>query len=108
VHLVASSVPELPIKNVTVVDQNGNLLSETGKEASTTGMDPSQIKVRAELQQSVIKRIESIITPIVGPTTCVPRRPPMSTSREANSSGILQAQPDADAMAIRSSKPANR
>jgi len=67
VHLVASSVPELPIKNVTVVDQNGNLLSETGREASTTGMDPSQIKYVQELQQSVIKRIESIITPIVGP-----------------------------------------
>ncbi len=28
VHLVATSVPELPAKNVTVVDQNGNLLSE--------------------------------------------------------------------------------
>src|SRR3990167_10172270 len=40
VHLVASSVPELPIKNVTVVDQNGNLLSETGKMASANGMDP--------------------------------------------------------------------
>lgn len=67
VHLVASSVPELPIKNVTIVDQNGNLLSETGKPASTNGMDPSQIKYVQELQQSVVKRIESIITPIVGP-----------------------------------------
>jgi flagellar M-ring protein FliF len=67
VHLVASSVPELPTKNVTVVDQNGNLLSETGKPASINGMDPSQIKYVQELQQSVVKRIESIITPIVGP-----------------------------------------
>lgn len=67
VHLVASSVPELPIKNVTVVDQNGNLLSETGKMASANGMDPSQIKYVQELQQNVVRRIESIITPIVGP-----------------------------------------
>lgn len=67
VHLVASSVPELPIKNVTVVDQNGNLLSETGKTASANGMDPSQIKYVQELQQNVVKRIESIISPIVGP-----------------------------------------
>lgn len=67
VHLVASSVPELPIKNVTVVDQHGNLLSETGKMASANGMDPSQIKYVQELQQNVVKRIESIITPIVGP-----------------------------------------
>jgi len=67
VHLVASSVPELPIKNVTVVDQNGNLLSDAGKPASINGMDPSQIKYVQELQQNVVKRIESIITPIVGP-----------------------------------------
>ncbi len=67
VHLVASSVPELPTKNVTIVDQNGNLLSETGKPASINGMDPSQIKYVQDLQQNITKRIESIITPIVGP-----------------------------------------
>ena len=68
VHLVASSVPDLPTKNVTIVDQNGNLLSETAKTASLNGMDPSQIKYVQDLQQNVVKRIESIITPIVGPS----------------------------------------
>lgn len=67
VHLVASSVPELPPRNVTLVDQNGNLLSDTSKQANANGMDPSQIKYVQELQQSVVRRIESIITPIVGP-----------------------------------------
>ncbi len=68
VHLVASSVPELMTKNVTLVDQNGNLLSDAGRGAgSISGMDPSQIKYVQELQQSVVRRIESIITPIVGP-----------------------------------------
>jgi len=68
VHLVASSVPELMTKNVTLVDQNGNLLSDAGRNAgSISGMDPSQIKYVQELQQSVVRRIESIITPIVGP-----------------------------------------
>lgn len=67
VHLVASSVPELATKNVTVVDQNGSLLSDAGKTPSINGMDPSQVKYVLELQQNVVKRIESIITPIVGP-----------------------------------------
>jgi len=68
VHLVASSVPELMTKNVTLVDQNGNLLSDAGRNAgSSSGMDPTQIKYVQELQQSVVRRIESIITPIVGP-----------------------------------------
>ena len=67
VHLVASSVPDLSTKNVTLVDQNGNLLSDAGKTAGINGMDPSQIKYVQELQQNVVRRIESIITPIVGP-----------------------------------------
>jgi flagellar M-ring protein FliF len=67
VHLVASSVPDLPAKNVTVVDQNGNLLSEAGRQNNATGLDPSQLKYVQELQQNIVRRIESIVTPIVGP-----------------------------------------
>jgi flagellar M-ring protein FliF len=66
VHLVASSVPELSSKNVTLVDQNGNLLSESSKTASINGMDPGQIKYVQDLQQNIAKRVESIISPIVG------------------------------------------
>ncbi|MDB5793818.1 MAG: fliF, partial [Noviherbaspirillum sp.] len=66
VHLVASSVPELPTANVTVVDQNGTLLSEAGKARASNGLDPTQLKYLHDLQQSIVRRIESIITPIVG------------------------------------------
>lgn len=66
VHLVASSVPDLPNENVTVVDQNGNLLSDTSKKAGANNLDPAQLKYIDDLQQSIVKRIESIITPIVG------------------------------------------
>lgn len=65
VHLVASSVPELTPKNVTLVDQNGNLLSDTSKPPPN-GLDPTQMKYVQELQQNVARRIESIISPIVG------------------------------------------
>ena len=66
VHLVASSVPELSAKNVTIVDQNGNLLSDTSKQMANNSLDPSQLKYVQEYQQNIIKRIESIISPIVG------------------------------------------
>ncbi|MGV8900083.1 MAG: flagellar basal-body MS-ring/collar protein FliF [Burkholderiaceae bacterium] len=66
VHLVASSVPNLPLKNVTVVDQNGNLLSETDKAAAVNGLDATQLKYVQELQRNIVRRVESIITPIVG------------------------------------------
>ncbi|HTH44895.1 MAG TPA: flagellar basal-body MS-ring/collar protein FliF [Oxalicibacterium sp.] len=66
VHLVASSVPDLQPKNVTIVDQAGNLLSEDSNKPAGNTLDPSQLKYVQELQQNITKRIESIITPIVG------------------------------------------
>ncbi|MEZ0232622.1 MAG: flagellar basal-body MS-ring/collar protein FliF [Methylophilaceae bacterium] len=66
VHLVATSVPELSVSNVTVVDQNGNLLSDTSKKSGLNNLDPSQLKYVDELQQNIAKRVESIISPIIG------------------------------------------
>ncbi|OIQ97436.1 flagellar M-ring protein [mine drainage metagenome] len=66
VHLVASSVPDLPVGNVTVVDQNGNLLSDTSKKMGANNLDPTQLKYIDDIQQSIVKRVESIIAPIVG------------------------------------------
>ncbi|MDB5777123.1 MAG: flagellar M-ring protein FliF [Herbaspirillum sp.] len=67
VHLVASSVPELPPKGVTIIDQAGNLLSSTGKKGPSAGLDPTQMKYVQDVQQDIVKRVESIISPIVGP-----------------------------------------
>ncbi|NUU00178.1 flagellar basal-body MS-ring/collar protein FliF [Herbaspirillum robiniae] len=66
IHLVASSVPELSPKAVTIVDQNGNLLSDTTKQAQTNTLDPTQLKYVQDIQQDIVKRVESIIAPIVG------------------------------------------
>ena len=67
VHLVASSVPELTIGNVTVVDQNGNLLSDTSnKGPGHKGLDATQLKYVEQVQQNIIKQVESIIAPLVG------------------------------------------
>ena len=67
VHLVASSVPELSSKNVTVIDQSGNLLSDAEKAGNANGLDPAQLKYVQDLQQSIVRRIESIVSPLVGP-----------------------------------------
>ncbi|WP_295751180.1 flagellar basal-body MS-ring/collar protein FliF [Undibacterium sp.] len=65
-HLVASSVPELSSKSVTIIDQNGNLLSDPSKQVTGNNLDPTQLKYVQEFQQNIVKRIESIISPIVG------------------------------------------
>lgn len=67
VHLVASSIPELTVGNVTVVDQNGNLLSEQPKQNGLgKQLDATQLKYVEMVQQNIIKQVESLITPIVG------------------------------------------
>lgn len=65
VHLVSSSIPDLPVKNITVIDQSGNLLSAQGGDS--VGLAPSQLKYRREIEQSFVKRIEAILSPITGP-----------------------------------------
>lgn len=67
VHLVSSSVPELPVKNVTVVDQNGSLLSAQNDNPPNASMlDANQLKYVRELEAGYVRRIESIVAPIVG------------------------------------------
>ncbi len=66
-HLVSSSVPQLSYKDVTVVDQNGNMLNRTDSEYGRMGLEPAQLEYTRQVEQSYIKRIESILTPIAGP-----------------------------------------
>ena len=65
VHLVSSSVPNLPTAGVDIVDSSGNLLSDQGKKGEKT-LDASQMKYVDEIQRNVAKRVQSIITPILG------------------------------------------
>ena len=66
VHLVSSSVPDLLVKNVTVIDQNGNLLSAQTDSLLQTGLDPGQLKYIKTLERDYAQRIESIVLPVVG------------------------------------------
>jgi flagellar M-ring protein FliF len=66
VHLVSSSVPQLSPANVSVVDQDGNLVSEPGDAEKLNGLDPSQIKYVRDIEQEYRRRIESILAPMVG------------------------------------------
>lgn len=67
VNLISSSVPELSSRNVTVVDQAGNLLSgPTGDNAGRTALDASQLKYLHQVEAAIAARVESILRPIVG------------------------------------------
>ncbi len=64
-HIVASSIPNLEIEDVTVVDQNGRLLS-TPEVADEMRYTATQFDYRKKLESYYIKRIETILGPLVG------------------------------------------
>ncbi len=65
VQLVASSVPELDSKRVTVVDQKGNLLSEDQSDADMA-VAARQFDYSRKMEDSYVKRINAILEPILG------------------------------------------
>ncbi|MEP1895349.1 MAG: flagellar basal-body MS-ring/collar protein FliF [Alloalcanivorax venustensis] len=65
VHMVSSSVPELALEDVTVVDQAGRLLSRPS--GSGGGLDGTQLEYVREVERVYRQRIESILAPILGP-----------------------------------------
>ncbi|OGT03081.1 MAG: flagellar M-ring protein FliF [Gallionellales bacterium RIFCSPLOWO2_02_58_13] len=66
IHLISSSVPEMSSKNVTVVDQNGTLLSASHDGGSSEGLDANQLKYVQQIEQSYVKRIETLLIPMLG------------------------------------------
>jgi len=66
VNLVSSSVANLPKTSVTVVNQNGQLLSDTINDPATDLAD-RQLDYRLRLEDIYRTRVESLLTPIVGP-----------------------------------------
>jgi flagellar M-ring protein FliF len=66
VHLVASSVPGLNPDGVSVVDQNGRLLSGRGGGEGATGESERQLAIQTSVEDRYRQAIATLLTPIVG------------------------------------------
>jgi flagellar M-ring protein FliF len=65
VHLVASSVAGLSPDDVSLVDQSGRLLSNTGGDASSRATN-AQIQLQTKIEQQLSDSINALLTPLVG------------------------------------------
>lgn len=65
VHLVASSVPGLAPEGVSVVDQNGRLLSREGAGGPNAASE-RQLAVQAAIEERHLQSLSSLLTPILG------------------------------------------
>ena len=61
-YLISSAVPGLNADNVTIVDQSGRLLTQSGGQA----MQTTQLKYTSEVEADYQQRIQTILATIVG------------------------------------------
>lgn len=66
VHLVASSVPEMSTKAVSVVDQSGALLSGPDGTGAQGALDAQQLAYVQQVERSLQQRVVDILEPLVG------------------------------------------
>nr|WP_231902168.1 flagellar basal-body MS-ring/collar protein FliF [Neptuniibacter pectenicola] len=64
-NLVASSIPSLNVKDVTVVDQRGRLLNMRDKDVNVV-LAAKQLEYTRSLEGTLLNRVNSILQPVVG------------------------------------------
>jgi flagellar M-ring protein FliF len=64
IHLVASSIPDLSADQVTVVDQQGRLLSQP--VSTQSALQTEQFAAAQRVEDSYVQRIEQLLVPLVG------------------------------------------
>ncbi|AND67569.1 hypothetical protein ATSB10_01150 [Dyella thiooxydans] len=66
VHLVSASVPDLDPKQVSVVDQQGQLLTGDAPDSAASVGD-TRLRLATRIENTYAERIEELLTPLVGP-----------------------------------------
>ncbi|EAR60579.1 flagellar M-ring protein [Oceanospirillum sp. MED92] len=64
-NLVASSIPALDVKDVTVVDQRGRLLNMRDKDVDVV-LAAKQLEYTRSIEDTLLNRVNSILQPVVG------------------------------------------
>jgi flagellar M-ring protein FliF len=70
---VAHSIEGLQPANVSVVDNLGNVLSETMEGDSVAGVTQTQLEVRKKFEQYMVRKVEGMLLTVLGPGQAVVR-----------------------------------
>ena len=64
--LVAAAVPKLEVKNVSIVDSNGNLLTEYSEEQSEVIKNSTNEAMRLEQERKIAQKVQSLLEKSLG------------------------------------------
>ncbi len=101
VYLVASSVPQLSTKNVTVVDTTGDILYQQGlvSNNSLSKLTQAQIEYQRQIENYYKQKIQSMLDEALGPGEAIAR---VSADIDFDKVDISEDRYDPDNVAIRS------
>jgi flagellar M-ring protein FliF len=66
VHLVSSSIEGLAPQYVTVIDQNGNVLTRLGEKGITSGLSPDMLEFQMQVEQRLEGRVQALLDKSLG------------------------------------------
>ncbi len=103
IHLVASSVPEMDPKAVSVLDDTGKLLSTPAEAGGGLGADAQQLQYVQQIEQLYSSRILDILEPVVGRENVRAQvTAELDFSQTESTSELFKPNQTPDASAIRS------
>ncbi len=97
--LVANAVEGLQPANVSVVDNIGNVLSDTNEADTVAGMTQNQFEVRKKLEQYMAKKAEGMLESVLGPGQAVVR---VSADMNFDTTTRHEEEIDPDSIVVRS------
>jgi len=74
VHLISASISHMEPENVTIVDNEGKMLAGSEEKSSLTQhLSSNQLEYQEKVEQSLEKRIDSMLEKILGPGKAIAR-----------------------------------
>jgi flagellar M-ring protein FliF len=98
-HLVANAVQGLQVDDVAVIDNHGHVISEDLKQDPTLGTASSQMRYRAQVEDYLAKKVESMLAQVIGPGNAVVR---VSAEIETQATTETQERYDPEGQVVRS------
>ena len=98
-NLVANAVQGLLPDAVAVVDNRGHVLSEELKQDPALGTASSQMKYRAQVEDYLSKKVETMLAQVIGPGNAVVR---VSAEIDTEATTSTQEKYDPDGQVVRS------
>jgi flagellar M-ring protein FliF len=97
--LVANAVEGLQPNHVSVVDNSGNVLSDTMEPDSTVGLTQTQLEVRKKFEQYLARKAEGMLEAVLGPGQAVVR---VSAEMNFDTTTRVEEKFDPDSVVARS------